>query len=98
MARGEAFILAYMLSRPDSSGESSVAIKIRYYNPDSEREATVCEDVKASMLVKFFDKCVSSILPFAEAEYQRVKLRLPSMKAAKFPYPGPSDCIQRIVF
>ena len=98
MARGEAFILAYMLSRPDVNEESSILIKIHYFNPDSEREVTLTEEVKSSALLRFFDRCMSSILPFAEAECERVRVRLPSMKSAKFPYPerrgGQSDFIK----
>ena len=98
LARGQAFVLAYMLS---SLGEKSPSkLNIRYLNLQSGCFTDKEESPDAEKIMLFFEKCVDAILPFAEAEKEKAAFRLPSMKAAKFPYgelrDGQSDFIRAV--
>ena len=88
-ARGEAFILGKMLSERDGLG--SVELKIIYVNELSGASEVVEEKVDKKTLDSFFDKCASAVSIFALPEIERVKERLPSMKAMRFPYADVRD-------
>ena len=88
-ARGEAYILAYMELFRDSKSEpcrGSINLQICYINSESGEQAESLETVTRAKLSRFFDKCAAALEGYAEAECERVKLRLPSMASAAFPY------------
>ena len=82
--RGEGYVAAYILSK--QRGYESVNIKFIYYNSHSGEMAEKSESVSTKRLEGFFNKCLVSVRIFAKPEVERVTLRLPSMKAVKFPY------------
>lgn len=88
-ARGEAFILAYMLVRegilPVGKSEH-VSLSITYFNTFTAQERTVREQVSFAKISAFANKCIVSIFRQASAELERAQVRLPTMKTAKFPY------------
>lgn len=88
-ARGEAFILGKMLSERDAL--SSIESKIVYVNELSGASEVIEEKVDKKTLDSFFDKCVSAVSIFAQPEIERVKERLPLMKAMRFPYSDVRD-------
>lgn len=94
-ARGEAYIYAYMLSKRDSQGE--LKIRYDYFNEATEEHNEVFECVKEKKLKSFFEKCKMSIIVYAKPEIERVTVRLPSMKAVKFPYQKTRDGQNEIV-
>ncbi len=83
-ARGEAFIAGYILSK--IGGYKDVYINITYISHATGEENTISENIKASALEVFFNKCKGAIESYAYPEIDRVKRRLPSMKGVKFPY------------
>ena len=83
--RGEAFILGYILAMRE--GLESVELVTVYTNIECGKSHEVRERVEFKRLKAFFSKCVGTVSVFAVPQVERVKTRLPSMKAAKFPYP-----------
>ncbi len=83
-ARAEAFILAFILASEEE--RSSFCVNISYINPKSGESIKTSESVDFSRLSKFFDKCIKLAEEYAEPEIERVRVRLPSMKDARFPY------------
>ncbi len=83
-ARGEGFLLAYMLGK-ESNAPSSV-LTIVYINKKTGERVTAAETVECRNAEKFFKKCTSSLSEYALPEIERVTVRLPSMKNARFPY------------
>ncbi|MBQ9085465.1 MAG: DEAD/DEAH box helicase family protein, partial [Clostridia bacterium] len=83
-ARAEAFVLGYMLAA--EKGKESILLRCIYINTrdgDSEEKE---ERVTLSNLQRFFDKCKIAVGIYGKPEVERVTERLPSMKAASFPY------------
>ena len=83
-ARGEGYIVAFMLS--ESTGEGDVEIRYLYTNRQTGEENEIYERVGTKKLRTFFEKCKMSIKVYARPEIERVTERLPSMKAIRFPY------------
>jgi len=82
--RGEGYVAAYMLAR--ERGLQSVSIRFIYYGEADGEIAEKTEVVSKRRLESFFNKCLTAVRIFAKPEIQRVTMRLPSMKALKFPY------------
>ena len=83
-ARGEGYLYAYMLA--EAEGLTEVKITSKYVSVSTGEENIVSETVRHSKLKTFFEKCKVSIFVYAKPEIERVTVRLPSMKAVKFPY------------
>ncbi len=83
-ARGEGFIAGYILARTYSY--KAVSIDYTYTNFRTGEENTVSERISLSKLEGFFNKCMAALDSLAYPEIDRVKYRLPSMRAVKFPY------------
>ena len=88
-ARGEGFILGKMLAEEKELG--SVALKIIYVNETSGASDITEETVDKKTLDSFFQKCVSAVSIYAKPEIERVTVRVPSMKAMRFPYKDVRD-------
>ena len=84
LARGEGFVLAYMLSR--SQKLESVTLTIVYINTKTMTRTVKKERVEYKNAEKFFKKCLSLISVYARPEIERVTARLPSLEKARFPY------------
>ncbi len=82
--RGEGYIAAYMLAR--ERGVDPVHIRFVYLNEASGEMAERTETVSKRKLEGFFNKCLGAVRLFAAPEINRVTVRLPSVKAMKFPY------------
>ncbi len=83
-ARGEAFVLAFMLSK--EKGYGSILLNIIYINPKTGENIKTKELADSDKLSLFFEKCLRLAEKFASPEIERVSVRLPSMKNARFPY------------
>ena len=82
--RGEAFILGYMMAVCD--GLDTIDIRVFLFNEASGEADERRERVSKKQLETFFKRCLTEVRVFAEPEIDRVSIRLPSMKALKFPY------------
>ncbi len=83
-ARAEAFILGFMLAKKNAF--ESVKLNIVYINPKTSAHITSIEVVNFTKLNTFFERCLKLAENYAEPEIERVTVRLPSMKNARFPY------------
>ena len=83
-ARAEGFITAYAYA--EKNGKKTVVIRYFYYNRQTGEENEVYESTTIKKLESFFTKCRISNEIYAKPEVERVTLRLPSMRSAKFPY------------
>ena len=88
-ARGEGFILGKMLA--EREGLDAVKLKVLYVNELSGATEVKEEEVDKRTLDSFFQKCVSAVSIFAKPEIERVTVRVPSMKAMRFPYKDVRD-------
>ena len=88
-ARGEGFILGKMLA--EAKDLSSVTLKIIYVNEVSGASDITEETIDKKTLESFFSKCVSAVSIYAKPEIERVTVRVPSMKAMRFPYKDVRD-------
>lgn len=82
--RAEGFILGYLLAYTD--GLTEVHITVRYI----DRDGTVSdsgETVDRKKLTVFFEKCRATAEIYGAPELERIKTRLPSLAAVRFPYP-----------
>lgn len=84
--RGEAFVLGKMLA--DKDALERVSLRIILANEQTGDTDVTDETVEKRTLDSFFDKCIKAVSIFALPEIERVKERLPSMKAMRFPYDG----------
>ena len=87
-ARGEGFILAYMMMQ--KSEVSSVSLTVSFLNRTLAKNESR-EEVKFSAAERFFKKCLSTVLNYSRPERDRVKKRIPTMRAVKFPYKSVRD-------
>ena len=83
-ARGEGFVLGKMLTERDCL--DSFKLKIIYVNEATGSSDITEECVEKKAMDSFFKKCVSAISLYAKPEIERVTVRVPSMKAMRFPY------------
>lgn len=83
-ARGEAFISAYAFCK--TNGCTRVKIKLYLVNETDGSFIEKEEEVSLYRLESFFNKCLGAVAIYARPEIDRVTLRVPSMRAAKFPY------------
>ena len=83
-ARGEGFVCGKIIA--DEYGLDGINLKIIYVNKVSGESEATEEKVEKKALDSFFDKCVKAVSVYAAPEIERVKERLPSMKAMRFPY------------
>ena len=82
--RAAAFILGYIYAMLD--GRDSIELEIIYANEKSGESATRVEKTDIQRLEKFFNKCIERASVFARPEVERVTLRMPTMRALKFPF------------
>ena len=83
-ARGEAFVLTLMLMERDNI--DSVTARIIYVNETTGTSEETEEKLERASVESFFKKCASAISIYAAPEIERVTVRVPSMKAMRFPY------------
>ncbi len=83
-ARGEGFILSYMLAK--NSGLDSGMLTIVYINRKTGGRVTTKEEISQKKLTAFFEKCTLAVSKSAMPEIERVTIRLPSMREARFPF------------
>ena len=88
-ARGEGFVLGKILA--DGQGLDSITLKIIYVNEVSGDSTVTEEKVDKKSLDSFFEKCASAVSIYAAPEIERVTVRVPSMKAMRFPYKDVRD-------
>lgn len=88
-ARGEAFVLGKILA--ENGGCDTVNVKLIYVNETTGESEINEESVTKSTLDSFFNKCANAVSVFARPEIDRVSERVPSMKAAHFPYSDVRD-------
>ncbi len=81
---GESFILAYMYAT--LSGIENLSLNITYTNENSGESATSVTKIDLKSLKKFFEKCILTVGKYAKPERERVTMRLPTMRALRFPY------------
>ncbi len=84
-ARGEGYLIAKMLLATEGVALRKMTVIYTHVETGSITEQT--ETLMADKIDAFFDKCCGTLLCYARAEIHRVKVRLPSMARAKFPYP-----------
>ncbi len=89
LSRGRAFILGYIYAL--TAGYDTVGLRVIYANERSGEICTSIEQVGISSLKKFFDKCASALTKYAQPEIERVTVRMPGMKAMKFPFSAVRD-------
>ena len=82
--RGEGYVAAYAYARENRL--TRVELNFVFVNSKCAAHAQFSESVKVEKLEKFFDKCASCVALFAKPEIERVTVRAPSMKGARFPY------------
>lgn len=82
--RGEGYVAAYAYTV--TKGLDRVKLNFIYTNSETDTYAEACEYTDIKKLERFFKKCTCSVSVYAKPEIERVTLRLPSMKALKFPY------------
>ena len=84
-ARGEGYIYAFVAREAagvDEGADCEIAITYRSEIGEEVRS----ERCDGRRLSKFFEKCISRLHEALLPEIERVTLRLPSMRGAKFPY------------
>lgn len=95
--RGEGYVAAYCYAAEHGCGK--VELTFVYVNSERGDFARVSETVTVKKLKTFFDKCVDAVALYARPEVERVTVRVPSMKALKFPYryirDGQSEFVRR---
>lgn len=84
-ARGEGYLIAKLLK--ESGAGMPLTLTVQYENIRRGDITEKTEALKASRVEAFFEKCIGTLSHIARAEVNRVKVRLPSMARAKFPYP-----------
>ena len=82
--RGEGYVAAYAYAIQKEL--TRVELNFIFINPETGEHATSREYVALEKLKKFFDKCSVTVSVYAKPEIERVTVRLPSMKALRFPY------------
>lgn len=84
-ARGEAYLMARLLYASGNADGERVRAEITYRSQDGD---DICEGeyITAEQAESFLMRCVSGLRKKARAEIERVTERLPTMKAAAFPY------------
>lgn len=85
-ARGEAFVSAYAYCKENTL--TRVKINLFFVNEQDGSFTQSSEEVTLSRLEKFFNKCLDAVAIYARPEIERVTVRVPSMKNARFPYPS----------
>jgi len=85
-ARGEGFILALIAVRLGFIKAPYVKINTVYTSEQNGNETVQSESVAVGRLEAFLKKCLDTLIKFSVCEIERQKERIPSMKAAKFPY------------
>lgn len=83
-ARGEIYVLAYMLKC--AAGLTEVSCRTVFISSYSGDFHEIREDVSEAQLDTFFAKCKKILEIYARPEIDRVKYRLPSLKNLKFPF------------
>lgn len=84
--RARAFCAAYIYS--EITGNSKLTLKTVCCSYESDKCDVSSEAPSKSSLEKFFLRLLSSFRNNARAEIERVKLRLPTMRDLRFPYPN----------
>lgn len=81
--RGEGFILGYAIAM--SEGHEKIDLTFAIYG-ESGGKAVDTEAVSLDKLTSFWQRCIKTLTVYAKPEIDRVTVRLPSMRAMKFPY------------
>ena len=84
IARGEAFLSAFIYARINALSE--VLVNIIYICDRTGEVSKKSERVKLSTLERFFGRTTSVLSKYARPEIERVTVRLPSMKDMRFPF------------
>ena len=87
--RGELFVYGYMYL--ESSGGDEVTLSACYKDSTTGELLDERETVGKNTLLKFFEKCKKTLSVYARPEVDRVTVRLPSMKNARFPFDAVRD-------
>ncbi len=82
--RAEAYITAYAYAV--KHGSTVLGVKYCYINSSIAKFKETTEVIRLDKLERFFAKCSAAVALYARPEIERVKYRLPTMKAVKFPY------------
>ena len=88
LLKGEAYVLAYMMINSTDAVEASFKTRLILESGEIKEEI---HTVKRDKLEAFFNKCIGALTLSGRIEIERVTERLPSMKAAKFPYGTPRE-------
>ena len=88
-ARGEAYILAYMLK--SAAGLEKIDTRIVFISSYDGDFCETRETIGEKKLDSFFEKCKKILEIYAAPEIERVKHRLPSLKNLKFPFKNVRD-------
>ncbi len=94
--RGEGYTVAHAYAIENRL--TRVELNFVFVNSKSGTHAEISESVKIEKLTKFFEKCAICVSLFAKPEIERVTVRVPSMKNARFPYKareGQSEFVKR---
>ncbi len=84
-ARAEGYLTAKILK--EATGQMPLTLTVSYDYIHTGNITDESEALKDERVDAFFDKCIAALPCYARAEIHRVKVRLPSMARAKFPYP-----------
>ncbi len=84
--RARAFCAAYIYG--EANKRDRLSLRIICCNYESGEYDILSEKPTKSSLEKFFSRLLSSFRNNAQSEIDRVRKRLPTMKALKFPYPA----------
>ena len=85
IAEGEGYINAFIHSM-QNPGLKSYKITVEYLSKYGGEKTAVERAVKSRLLTEFFEKCAALIPECAEAEIERVTVRMPSQAKVKFPF------------
>lgn len=88
-ARGEAYVLSYMLKC--AAGLQNISCRIVFVSSYDGDFHDIYEELGEEKLDAFFEKCRKILEIYAVPEIERVKERLPSLKNLKFPFPNVRD-------
>jgi DNA excision repair protein ERCC-2 len=84
--RSLGFINAYLSTL--NSEKQAFKLTFVYINEENGEFVESTEEVTKRRLIMFFNKCLGSFSSSAKPEADRLKLRAPSMRHLKFPYPN----------
>lgn len=81
--RAEGFIIGYLLAEADDLPKIHITVR---YIADDGTVSDATETVDRKKLTVFFEKCRAAAEIYGAPEVERIKTRLPSLAAVRFPY------------